>query len=210
MKRLFTQLSKHASTGVSVHFRARRRQTRFFGVVVRALFEQRLPRRGVNKTFESPPTHLTPPCRPARPGPPAELISNASSTMFSQHRAGAPGQPALQRSPTNSHVHLPANLPSFTCFAQHHLVRAAAVCEGGRRWPSAVCCWWHRPAPSCVQTVFSCVQTRHTKSSHSAPSPAPAAAETILSILLLTSCLPARMLSAETMMKGIIGNRKRL
>ena len=48
----------------------------FFGVVVRALFEQRLPRIGVNKTFESKPT--SPPCRPARPGPPAELISNAS------------------------------------------------------------------------------------------------------------------------------------
>ena len=42
-----------------------------------------------------------------------------------------------------------------------------------------------------------------------AQSPAPAAAETILSILL-TSCWPARMLSAETMMKGIMGNRKRL
>ena len=39
------------------------------------------------------------------------------------------------------------------------LVRPA-VCEGGRRWPSAVCCWCHRLAPSCVQTVCSCVQTR--------------------------------------------------
>ena len=47
----------------------------FFGVVVRALFEQRLPRIGVNKAFESPP-QLTP--LQARPGPPAELISNAS------------------------------------------------------------------------------------------------------------------------------------
>ena len=97
------------------------------------------------------PTHLTP--LQARPGPPAELISNASWTLSTRlvDQASAP-------QPTHMFTCRPTCPPSLV-FLTTSLVRAA-VCEGGRRWPSAVCCWCHRLAPSCVQTVCSCVQTR--------------------------------------------------